>query len=339
MKMAETLRSRILAAIVALMIHGATAAESEPLNIRVGWTNTPATLSPLLFQNTAILRHYGTSYVVELRRFTGSTPLLAALKAGDLDIGAVSFSNVGAAVIKQGMADFRIVADGNQGGIEGYASVEFYVRNNSGIKTVADLKGKTVASNAAGGASDFGLRAMLHKQGFENGRDYTLVHAPYPQLGGMLLDGKVDLASLPAPFTYEPKFKAGAHILFTVKDALGPTQQLVTASRRGFLEANRPAVQDFFEDYLIALRWLLDPANRGAAIKILADVTKLPEQRFAGWAFTKDDFYHDPQGRPNIPALKRNLAALKDIGLMPVALDPEPYVDLSLITEAARRLK
>lgn len=335
-----TIRSR-WSALAALLLASsvATSAAADPLEIRIGWTNTPATLSPLLFQKTDFLRHYGKSYTVSLRQFTGSTPLLAALKSGNLDMGAVSFSNIGNAVIQQKMEDLRIVADGNQGGVEGYASVDFYVRNDSSIPTVADLKGKTVASNAAGGASDFGLRAMLHRQGLKPGGDYRLVHAPYPQLGAMLLDGKVDLVALPAPYTYEPKFKASAHVLFSVTDVLGPTQQLVTASTRGFLELNRAVVQDFFEDYLIALRRLLDPAHRDDAIRILALVTKLPEQRFSSWAFTKDDFYHDPLARPNIPALKKNLAALKDMDLLPEALDPEPYVDLSFIEEAARRLR
>ena len=143
---------------------------------------------------------------------------------------------------------------------------------------------------------------------------------------------------MPAPFTYDPVFKANAHILFTLKEGLGPVQQLVTAARRDFLERNRAAVTDFFEDYLIALHWFLDPANRNEAIGILAAFTKLPPEQFASWAFTKDDFYHDPQARPNIPALKQNLATLHELGFLPAALDPTPYVDLSFIEAAARRI-
>ena len=57
------------------------------------------------------------------------------------------------------------------------------------------------------------------------------------------------------------------------------------------------------------------------------------------WAFDKGDFYHDPSARPNIPALSRNLAMLHELGFLSVTLDPTPYVDLSLIEEAGRRLK
>jgi len=78
---------------------------AEPLRIRIGWANTPATISPLLFQKTDIMRHYGKSYTVEPIRFAGTTPAVAALMAGELDIGSVSFSNVGAAILQQGMDD------------------------------------------------------------------------------------------------------------------------------------------------------------------------------------------------------------------------------------------
>jgi NitT/TauT family transport system substrate-binding protein len=326
-----------MAAALALSCNAAFGA--EPLNIRIGWANTPATISPLLFQKTDIMRHYGKSYTVEAIRFAGTTPALAAIAAGELDIGSVSFSNVGAAIAQQGMDDLRIIADGNQGGVAGYASVLYYVRNDSPIKTIEDLKGKVLASNAYGGAADFGLRAVLLRHGLQDSRDYVLLESPFPTLGKLLLDDKVDLVAMTAPFRFDPTFAAKARILFRLQDGLGPTQQLVTAARRGFLEQNRAAVTDFFEDYLIALRWFLDPANRSAAIRILARFTNLPEHQFAGWAFDKEDFYHDPAARPNIPALTQNLATLKELGFLPVALDPAPYVDLSFIEEAARRLR
>ena len=49
-----------------------TAAASDPLHIRVRWANTPATISPPLFQKTDIMRHYGQSYTVEAIRSSGT---------------------------------------------------------------------------------------------------------------------------------------------------------------------------------------------------------------------------------------------------------------------------
>ncbi len=331
-------RSPIAIAAVALALAAGSAA-AEPLKIRAGWVNTPATMSPLLFQKRDILKHYGKAYVVEPVKFAGSTAVLAALRAGEIEIGAVSYSNVGDGIVRQGIQDLRIVADGNQGGVDGYASVDFYVRNDSDIRAIADLKGRVLATNGFGGAADFGLRVMLHRNGLQDKRDVTIIASPFPTLGKLLLDGKVALVSLPAPFSYDPAVKAGARKLFSVQDGLGPTQQLVTTAMRGFLETNRPALHDFFEDYVTAMRWFTAPANRDAAIGILAKVSNLPEARFASWAFTRDDFYRDPSARPNVVALRANLATLQETGFLPVALDPAPYLDLSFIEEAARRLK
>ena len=331
---------RLAATIVSgLMVFGNGGATAEPLKIRAGWVNTPATMSPVLFQKRDILKHYGKAYVVEPVKFSGSTAVLKALHAGALEIGAVSFSNIGAGIVQQGIADLRIVADGNQGGVDGYASVDFYVRNDSDIRSIADLKGRVLATNGIGGAADFGLRAMLHRNGLHDKRDVTIVASPFPTLGKMLLEGKLALVSLPAPFSYDPAIKAGARKLFSVNDGLGPTQQLATTAMRGFLESNRSALHDFFEDYVIAMRWFTAPQNRGEAIGILAKVSNLPEARFASWAFTRDDFYRDPSARPNVAALRQNLATLQEMGFLPVALDPGPYLDLSFIEEAARRLK
>ena len=330
----------LLAAVAAVCLaFGAGSAAAEPLKIRAGWVNTPATMSPLLFQKRDILKHYGKAYVVEPIKFSGSTEVLAALHAGELEIGAVSYSNVGAGIVQQGIKDLRIVADGNQGGVDGYASVDFYVRNDSGIRSIADLRGKVLATNGIGGAADFGLRAMLHRHGLQDKRDVTIVAAPFPTLGKSLLEGKIALASLPAPFSYDPAVKAGARKLFAVNDGLGPTQQLVTMAMRGFLEQNRTALNDFFEDYVIAMRWFTDRDNRDEAIRILAKVSNLPEARFSSWAFTRDDFYRDPHARPNVPALQANLATLQEMGFLPVALDPGPYLDLSFVEQAAQRLK
>jgi sulfonate transport system substrate-binding protein len=330
----------LLAATAAVCLAlGAGSAAAEPLTIRAGWVNTPATMSPLLFQKRDILKHYGKAYVVEPVKFAGSTAVLAALHAGELEIGAVSYSNVGAGIVRQGIQELRIVADGNQGGVDGYASVDFYVRNDSDVRSIADLRGKVLATNGIGGAADFGLRVMLHRNGLHDKRDVTIVASPFPTLGKLLLDGKVALAALPAPFSYDPAVKAGARKLFSVKDGLGPTQQLVTTAMRGFLERNRPALHDFFEDYVIAMRWFTDRANRDEAIRILAKVSNLPEARFTSWAFTRDDFYRHPSARPNVAALQANLATLQEMGFLPVALDPGPYLDLSFVEEAARRLK
>ena len=132
----------------------------------------------------------------------------------------------------------------------------------------------------------------------------TLIAAPYPTLGAQLLERKVDLTALPAPFTYDPVFKANAHILFTLKEGLGPTQQLVTAARRDFSSATVLPSPTFSRTTSSRCAGSSTPRTAARRSAFWAAFTKLPPGQFAGWAFTRDDFYHDPQARPNIPALE-----------------------------------
>ena len=52
------------------------------------------------------------------------------------------------------------------------------VRKDSGIQTVADLKGKVVAVNGLGSGVHMAMTAMLQKHGLQDKRDYIVIEAP-----------------------------------------------------------------------------------------------------------------------------------------------------------------
>jgi len=95
---------------------------------------------------------------------------------------------------------------------------------------------------------------------------------------------------------------------------------------------------DFMEDSLRIVRWYLDPANHEAAKQILGDLVKRPPDTF-DWAFTKKDVYHDPNLMPNLDALQKNVDLTHDLGFTQTSFDVKKYTDLSLVEEAAKRLK
>ena len=329
-----------LAALIAALMLIADAAQcAEPLKIRAGWVVAPATMTPILFANPSILQHYGASYVVEPVHFGSTSPEITALATGDLDIASLAFSSFGAAVLNGHMEDLRVVADGFQDGVAGHYTGDYLVLKDSPIKTIEDLKGKTVASNGIGGATDMGIRALLRQHGLEDKRDYTLVEAQFPSMRAMLDQRKVDLVGVVPPFAYDPRLKDSARVLFRMQDGLGTTQMIVIAARAGFLEQNRAVLYDFFEDYVRALHWYLDPAHREEAIGIVAGFTKQPREIFSSYLFTEADYYRDPDARPNLDAFQRNLDVQRELGFLPGSLDIRAHADLSFIEEAAKRLR
>lgn len=337
--MKSTSRVVALVGLVSLVVAGLSLPVSAqaPLKIRIGWVVAPAQLTPMLFEKKEILKHSGKSYTVEPVHFRGSTPQITALAAGELEIAALAYSSFPLAVLNAKL-DARVIADVFQDGVQGHYSSEYMVAGDGPIKSVADLKGKRVATNAIGGAVDIGARAMLKKHGLQEKRDYTILEVGFPNMMAMVTEGKVDAAGIVVPFAISAK-KAGLRPLFVMREAVGVTQMLVWAARADFLAKNRAAMVDFFEDYQRALRWFLHKANREEAIAIVAKFTKRPAESYRPWLFTEQDYYRDPHGMPNLEALQRNIDTAHELGFLRQTLDVKAYSDLSLLQEAAKRLQ
>jgi ABC-type nitrate/sulfonate/bicarbonate transport system substrate-binding protein len=128
-------------------------------------------------------------------------------------------------------------------------------------------------------------------------------------------------------------------VLFTGHDAIGPADLGIWVARKSFLDKHRAAVIDFMEDYLSAMHFLLDPANREKVIQIAAKVTKAPASVFEKYLLTKDDTYRVPDGIPQVSLIQSNIDALYKYHLIKNDLKIAPYIDASLIEEAGKRLK
>ena len=321
----------------ALAAGGPVRAQTAPVKIRVGWVVVPASLAPLILAKKDILKHFGHSYIAEATRFEGTPPVITALAAGELDIGPLAFSSFGLAIQNAHMDDLRVICDEIQDGVAGHGSNEFMVLKDGPVKTVADLKGKVLATNAMGSAVDIAMRAMLRKSGLEANKDYTIVEAPFPAMRAMLSEKKADLISAVPPFALDPELRAMANTLFTQKDAFGITQLTMWTARTGFIQQNRAALVDFLEDVVRGIRWYTDPKNHEEAVAIVASLNKAPPARME-WAFGEHDQYRDPNGMPNLAALQTNLALQKQVGFLKDDIDVKKYSDISMVVEAAKRV-
>jgi sulfonate transport system substrate-binding protein len=326
------------AATAPLLLSGrATPARAAPVKIRVGWVVVPASLGPLVMEKKDILKHFDQSYTVELTHFEGTPPIITALASDGLDVGGLAFSSFGLAIQNAHLDDLRVISDEIQDGVPGHGSNEFMVLKDGPVKTVADLKGKVLATNAMGSAVDIAMRAMLRRSGLEANKDYTIVEAPFPAMRAMLGEKKADLVSAVPPFSLDTDLRAMANTLFTQKEAFGITQLTMWTARTGFIAQNRAALVDFLEDVVRAVRWYTDPKNHEEAVAIVARLNKAPPARME-WAFGEHDQYRDPNGMPNLAALQANLQLQKQVGFLKDDIDVKTYSDVSMVVEAAKRL-
>lgn len=72
--------------------------------------------------------------------------------------------------------------------------------------------------------------------------------------------------------------------------------------------------------------------------KVASDIVKQPPERF-GWLFTSRDYYRDPKLMPDLNALQRNVDLTAEMGFIRSSIDVKQHSDLSLVGEAARRLR
>jgi NitT/TauT family transport system substrate-binding protein len=272
MRIIRTVLTLISAAMATVGTAGA-----EPVKIRNAFVVPVANWAPMLEAKKDLAKHWGKSYVMEAVRFRGTPPMITALANNELEIANLAYSTLGLAIQNAGLTDLRVIADEFQDGVPGYYSNEFFVRKDSGIDKITDLKGKVLAINAEGAGIDIAMKAALKKHGLVAKRDYTVIEAPFPTMAAILKDKRADMVAGVPPFSYSPVLKEVGKVLFDQTEGLGRSQFVFWTIRKAFIDKHRAALVDFMEDVLRIERWYLDPKNHDAVAKIASGfLTSMP---------------------------------------------------------------
>ena len=234
-----------LAGVCALGLMGAGNANSaEPVKIRMSWVAPIANWGSIILEKKDLAQHMGKSYTLEAIHYQGTPQTITAIANNELEVASLAYSSLAIAIENAGLDDIRVIADEFQDGVPGYYSGQYYVRKDSGINKVEDLKGKVIGTNGGGSAIDVAIRAMLKKHGLEEKRDYTMLEGPLPAMPAMLLEKKVDLIPAVLPFSFNPKLREDGKVLFEQRDILGVTQMIMLTARKSFIDKNRAAMVD-----------------------------------------------------------------------------------------------
>jgi NitT/TauT family transport system substrate-binding protein len=263
--------------------------------------------------------------------------MITALASAAIDTGSLAFSSLPLAIENAKLTKLRIISDDFQDGAPGYHTNTYRVRADSPIKSVKELKGKVLATNIQGSAVDIAMRVMLRKSGLNDRTDVSIIEAPFPAMKSLLAEKKADLIPAVLPFSADPELEKISRALFTQKDAIGRTQMIIHAMRGEFIDQHRAAVTDMLEDMLRVLHYYQDPKNHEETVKLVAKATKQPAARFEKWLFTKDDYYRNPEGLPDLKALQANIDVQKELGYLKTSIDVEKYAELDMVKAAAKR--
>ncbi len=317
--------SSVLGIVVAAAL-AAPALGAEPPVIRLGWSVPAQTQHYVMMKKPDLLKNLGHSYKVEWINFPASVAIVQALASKNLDAGGVTIIPV-ARTIEQKAVNLRIVADIASERPEGFQTT-WVTLESTGIKTVADLRGKTMGVASYGSSTDLLGRAILKRNGIDPDRDVQRIDVRFPVMEQALRKGDIVAGEMAQPFYAAAHARGGIRDLFTAQEVLPVLPLLVEVFTEDFIAKNPDAVKGFLEDYVAALDYSRDPKNHDAVIGMVADVTKLPREVWASFLLTAKDYAMAADGLPDPAAIQKTFDFLTDAGVLKSKLDAASAIDV-----------
>ena len=253
--------------------------------------------------------------------------LIQQLTAGALDIAASAGLVDPVNALEHGapVAVVRI-----EGQVPPYALL-----GKASVKTLAELKGKTISIDETTGITVTYLERMLVPNGLKRG-DYDLIYAGATSARfAALQSGAADAAMLNPPASFVA-VQQGFTNLGYVEDYAKDLPFSGTVVKTSWATAHETTVRGFVTAYSKAVTWFYDTKNRDAAI---TDLVRHTKQAPDGISLTYDLFhkirFFEPTGKVSMKLLGNIVTALQDQGAVSRAFDVKRMVIPGLTELAA----
>jgi NitT/TauT family transport system substrate-binding protein len=240
--------------------------------------------------------------------------MMALLMSGQTDLVVA-----GAVAILRGISHGAPVV-----GVSGYLNrISYSLMSVKGLKTVGDLKGKTIGITGVGGMGEFTVVEALRRNGLVRDRDFTVLNiegGPAARMAA-LKSGKVHAV----PLTWSQRVQAekeGYVLLLDTREALPELPSTIVASTRQFASSNPDKVVRFLRAVGKAMKLIRRDKDKAIALGksqgLRGDVTM--ERKAL-------DYYAQDL---DIRLGKENIAAL--LKQIDVAETPQKYFDDNYLT-------
>lgn len=162
---------------------------------------------------------------------------------------------------------------------------EFYVRADSGINSIEDLKGKTIAINLVKSSFHYTWLMALENAGMSEG-DVTFVNLPFDQQEAALMRGDVDAIGLMQPYSPSARNNPKLKQLFNAVDAFGERQFCEIFVNSVWAENNPEDAKAFVRGIVKATNWIKN--NQAEAKKIISKYTGVPVDKIDDYKFQEN---------------------------------------------------
>jgi len=280
-----------------------------------------------------IFAKYGLE--VENTNKANSDEVRGDLAAGKGDIVYLALDNA-VAMVELAKADAVIVMGGEGSQNELIAQSE--------IKSIKDLRGKTLIVDAVNTAYALQMKKILSANGLEVTRDYEMkAYGATPARLIAMREHKDFAGSMLGPPASITAKREGFVSLGSVQDLIGPYQAAGFFTMRPWAKEHRDALVAFLAACIEAQRWILAPENKPQVIELLTAQYKLASEAAAQTyeslmtrpgGYSKDALLDDA-GFKNVLKLRAEVEG--QWGGHPPS--PEKYYDDSYYQSALAKLK
>lgn len=162
---------------------------------------------------------------------------------------------------------------------------EFYIKSDSGITSIKDLKGKKIAINLVKSSFHYTWLMALENAGMK-ADDVTFVTLPFDQQQLALERGNVDAIGLMQPYTKKARESEKLTMLFDAVDVFGERQFCEIFVNSVWAENNVEETKKFVAGIVNAIEWIEN--NQSEAKLIISKYTGVDVQYIDDYKFQKN---------------------------------------------------
>jgi len=298
----------------------ASSAAGAAPRVRAAWVALTANqLIWPLAKDAGYFDKYGVNF--DLQYIQGSGTATQTMIAKEIDMAGMA----GSAVVGAQAAGADVIM------VAGFLNQSVWrILGSSAIKSLDDLKGKTVAVTKVGNADYFAWKIVADKQGWKE-TDFKYVAGGTPAgQAALLQSGNVQALAVSPPNDVLAE-RAGAHLVFDTSSLHLPEQQTGMTLTKTYLAQNRATALNVLKASIEGIaRWKADPAfAKGVIKKYLKD----DDQTFINAGY---DAYAPLWAQPPYPSRDGFQTTIgESVAQNPKAknVTPDQCIDLSLVKE------
>jgi len=236
--------------------NGGNGTPSNPVTINLGYlanlTHAPAMIG---VNNGWFTKALGKNVILKTQVFNAGPDAITAMFGGAVDMAFLGPSPAISGFIQSQGQALRVIAGTAVGG------AELVVRPAANINSIADLRGKTIATPQLGNTQDIALRVFLANHGMavnpQGGGPVHVINAANSTILTLFQEGQIDGAWVPEPYATRLVDEDEGKVLVN-EASLWPNGQFPTTIlivSTSFLNAHPAVVSNFLKGLVGVINW------------------------------------------------------------------------------------